>query len=270
MNWWKRYSQQLAMPWYDPSALIQPPPPNPDGLSPELLPYRQEIVEEARSEPVSQLVSNYMPATEADLLFILKASGSGWKKIEFSTGANPIFIIFSEDRGTTEVIEMGDFDRVRNAEEWVSNADPTDYIQFPEENFWSDIDGDYKVYHGTYEEHLPSIMKKGLLPMAETRGISNKNAPAGVYTSAEYETAANSYEVVIEIDVGAMKRNKYMPQAEMEEPVQEDQQRRILADFIGLYDYIGDESAYNSDGLREDTIVFYGRIPPRYLKVVTQ
>lgn len=273
VGWWSQHhlkiSQQLAMPWYDSKALIQPPSPNPEGLSPELLPLRQEIIEAAQTVAVAQLIQDYQPATEIDLIFMLKASGSQWNKITFPTGAEPIYAI-SGERGTREVIEIGRFDEVKSAEQWVNDVEPSDYLNIQEENFWEGVpDSGYVLYHGTYEERLPSIKKRGLKPDCETRGMSNRNAPCGVFTSTEFETAASSYEIVIEIDVSAMKRNKYLPEVAGEEPVQEDQQRRALADFIGMYEYIGDENIYNSDGLREDTVVFYGWIPPKYLKVVT-
>ena len=159
---------------------------------------------------------------------------------------------------------------ISEAHEWLSDqviyGRVEDYITSKDFNkeFWDEIDNDFFVYHGTSEERLNNILKNGLQPRDETRGIANRSTGAGVFTSSEPETPQNYYDIVLEINIGLMKRDEYMPNVSMEEPLQEAIAEEALASLIGIKDYY----AEREQGLDEGTIIFYGGIPPKYIKVL--
>ena len=63
-----------------------------------------------------------------------------------------------------------------------------------------------------------------------------------------------------------MKQDGYMPMVGMEEPIEEQELEEALAHKIGLEDYYSEIES--SDGLSPDTVIFYGVIPPKYLRVI--
>jgi len=142
------------------------------------------------------------------------------------------------------------------------------YDYYPEqdfnEEFWRGVYPGYKVYHGTTEENLPDIQQHGLEPRDKTRGISNRSTGSGVFTSDNVETAQYSYDIVLEIDVGQMKQDGYMPVVGMEDPVEESELEGALAHAIGIEDY----DAEHEQGLDPGTVIFRDVILPKYLRVV--
>lgn len=172
-----------------------------------------------------------------------------------------------------KVLVIDDFDYLspKNGREWVEDINEwrlSDYISLPDfnEEFWSGIGSGYTVYHGTSSERVDDIMVNGLEPRDETKGISNKGDGAGVYTSAEYDTAAYAYDVVIEINVSRMKSDGYTPHVRGEGPIEDGKIREAIAYRIGLEDYYSETDS--SDGLSEGTVIFDGVIPPKYLRVI--
>jgi len=163
-----------------------------------------------------------------------------------------------------------DGNSIQEAEGWLSDqviyGRVEDYITSKDFNkeFWEEIDNDFFVYHGTSEERVDDILKNGLQPRDETRGIANRGTGAGVFTSSESETPQSYYDIVLEINIGLMKRDGYMPNVSMEEPLQEAIAEEALASLIGIKDYY----AEREQGLDEGTIIFYGGIPPKYIKVL--
>lgn len=260
-SWYKKAQTQLAFPWGKevPMANL--------NLSPALQPYREEILQYGPEESAASLIDSYEPTTEGDLLFLLQASNEDFQKISFPTNIAPIYII-QNNGDTTLIIE--DFANTSEPEEWILNAEPYDYLDIKEENFWAEVPKDhYKLYHGTTEENLSNIMLYGLGPRSETRGISNRDMAAGVFMSATPEVADYSYEVVLEINISQMKNDKYMPRVSGEEPLEENKNKMRLAHYIGYDSYTGDESLYSSDGLSDDTIVMFEKIPAKYLTILT-
>ena len=155
-----------------------------------------------------------------------------------------------------------------NAEEWLYSIgnNAWQYIDIKDfnEEFWGDIGQGQFVYHGTREDRIDDVMREGISPMNETRGIENRSTGAAVFTSPLPEIASTFYEIVLEIDLGQMKTDGYMPQINKEEPVEEAEALSILANKIGLEDF---EAEYES-GLDPRTIIFYGNIPAKYLRIV--
>lgn len=167
-----------------------------------------------------------------------------------------------------DYINYSDFE---DATEWLDNLwsmQLDEYMPMEEDNYWEGVypsSGTYQ-YHGTSEERLSDILANGLEPRNETRGISNRSMGAGVFTSESYEAADAYYDAVIQIDVGLMKQDGYTPETSGESPIDECRQRSAIAHLLELNDYYCEPDS--SDGLAEDTVVFYGKIPPKYLTVL--
>jgi len=168
-------------------------------------------------------------------------------------------------------INENQFD-MTEAHDWLNNVNwygrVDNYVTMPDfsKEFWEGVTDGTKVYHGTSEEKLPIILEEGLSPMYETRGMSNRGTGAAVFTSSEQETAQYYYPVVLEIDVGQMKKDGYMPVVSQEEPIAEGEALNALAWKIGLEDY--QHEGDSSDGLDAGTTIFFGPIPPKYLRVI--
>jgi hypothetical protein len=60
-----------------------------------------------------------------------------------------------------------------------------------------------------------------------------------------------------------MKSNKYMPPVSLEGPVEDSQGYELLAYKLGIKDYYHEYE----QGIDEGTTIFYGGIPPQYIKV---
>ena len=158
----------------------------------------------------------------------------------------------------------------KDAEEWMWNiinggnawmyVDERDYSN----EFWNEIGEGSTYYHGTYKDKLDSILREGLSPMNKTRGMSNRFVGAKVFLSDQYETAWNHYEVVLEIDLGSMKRDGYMPKAELEEDVEEGEVVNALAHKIGLNNFHYDIE----QGMDPGIVVLDGGIPPQYIREI--
>lgn len=185
-----------------------------------------------------------------------------WEWIDFPTGVKIIVITINHNLYVFD----GSF---TEATQWVMDISDfylDDYFPMPEENFWDQIgEQEYKVYHATTEDNINNIMKYGLLPKNKTRGITNRGFPAAIFASDTYEDILNYGDVHMEIDVGQMKADGYMPDVFKEEPVTEAKQRETIAWRIGLRDFCTNDEIYN-DGIRESTVIFMGAIPPKYLK----
>ena len=61
-----------------------------------------------------------------------------------------------------------------------------------------------------------------------------------------------------------MKQDKYIVLVGKEEPIEEAEAREALANKLGIDNYY----AEYEQGLDPGTIIFYGNIPPKYLRVV--
>ena len=110
---------------------------------------------------------------------------------------------------------------------------------------------------------LLRIMRDGLNPMNETRGISNKSTGSAVFTSDNPEDT-DSYGVAIEINVGAMQADGYMPYVTQEEPVEEKNAKERMANMVGLEDFNWEVEG----GIYETTYIFHDAIPAKYLRVL--
>lgn len=255
------------------TAQKQPMPP---GGAWNLQPSLQNVDWEKAKQPITKTKSDSFEDQLAGSsgLFEIREAAKIWgyyvKVIHFFK-AEPIAVL--SNLSNNELLVIDDFAypalTIKEANEWINDLSDSDfdfYIDFPSKNevFWESVSDNYTLYHGTNKQNVSDIMKHGLKPRSQSRGLSNRGDGPGVYTSAEYETAAYYYDVVIEIDVGGMKNDGYTPSVRSEGPVEEAEKRSAIAWKIGLKDYRFDVE----EGIAEDTIVFEDVIPPKYLKVV--
>lgn len=201
---------------------------------------------------------------EQELYSVLNEIGAEHNKVEFDSGHNPIVVI--NYNGSDYVVDSFDQPSVVPAEEWLSNVDIFAYYPHFDFNkeFWNEVHQGEKVYHGTTKENVSKIMKQGILPTNETRGLSNRHTGPAVFTSMNPDSTGY-YAVTIEIAVDAMKADGYMPKASKEDAIQEADLYESLARKIGLEEYFHEVS---DSSLDPETVIFYGAIPPKYLKVI--
>jgi len=121
------------------------------------------------------------------------------------------------------------------------------------------------LYHGTDEDKVETILQQGLLPMDETRGLSNRSTGAAVFTSTDWDESGY-YDTVLEIDTEAMKRElppSSLPFAGKETDIAEGETREYLAHVLGDDDYHYDYE----QGMSPNTVILHGAVPPKYIKV---
>ena len=198
----------------------------------------------------------------------LNENGFTWENITLPD-SQLITVILN---GNVYVLNSFDYPEPKDGKEWIDGLCEHElYSYLPpdeDESFWDNIGAGYSVYHATTEDKLESILKEGLTPMNETRGINNKWTPAAVFASENSDDIDSYGDVVLEVNLAKMKTDGYMPTVSRETPVEEAQDKSKLAHKIGLIDYEPSEDYYSSDGIRDTTVVIYGTIPPQYLSVI--
>jgi hypothetical protein len=125
------------------------------------------------------------------------------------------------------------------------------------------------VWHATDDANVDSILADGLGPRNLTRGLTNRSVGAAIFTTMEKDQAfSGTYgNAVFEVDLNAMKKDGVLPDADLEPAVYEYQAQEILAHTIGLDDF---SPAAGGDGADDPaTIILYGHIDPKYLKLLT-
>ena len=263
MNWYKR-AQQQYFPFYNP-AVDQPI---------EQRNAYERLLQEDRATAIQDLtIEEFIEdhvKSEADLFQYFKEIGLSLDKIADFPNARPIYVFTGRDKIEYGVDEFPESPDIVKAHEWVNRIDDMyleDYVEITDANeeFWRGVGTGYTLYHGTTEENLDNIRQNGIEPRNQTRGISNRGTGSAVFLSSEPTTAQYHYDVVVEVNVGQMKADNYMPQVGGEEPIEESDQRSSLAWKIGLKDYYFEGDT--SDGLDPETVIFYGAIPPKYLRV---
>ncbi len=130
------------------------------------------------------------------------------------------------------------------------------------ESFWKAPE---LLYHGTSDKNAKSIMKIGLKPSFETRGLNNSHIGNAIFTSSNSEFVQDYGDVVIEINTIKMKEDGFMPEVNLEPEVLEYEHANILYGFFDI-EYSGDIS---DSGISPETIIIYEAIPPKYLKIVS-
>jgi len=255
MNWYK-IAQQMEFDFWKEPERDQYIDKRPEHLlpTPELGDMSlEETIEDAQNEK--------------ELLTILEHFADDWEFIDFPNKERIVSAIID---GNPQIITIGDEFEVEDPEKWLQNIDWSgnvyQYIDTGDfsKEFWDDVGEGFILYHGTSSDNVDDILRDGLNPRDVTRGIANRSTGSAVFTSDASETAQYSYDVVFQIDVGSMKTDEYMPEVSIEEPIQEAQWIEALAHKIGLEDYYSEVE----QGLDPGTVIFYGSIPPKYLKLI--
>lgn len=170
---------------------------------------------------------------------------------------------------TVYILTIDGYPEMEDASDWINKLHDweLDELMPPKDfnaEFWDGVTPGYYLYHATQDENLASIQQDGLNASDQTRGMSNRGMGNAVFTAPE-PTSIDSYGDTVQIDVGAMKAAGYMPEVSQESPFAAEAQKSALAYKLGIEDWIGGE--YGSEGLFEDTVAFYGDIPPQFLSV---
>jgi hypothetical protein len=145
-------------------------------------------------------------------------------------------------------------------------------IKFPDFNqlFWQ---YPRNLYHCSPKENLESIQKFGLQEKNETRGFSsNKYIGRAIFTTQEFEELdhlQSSYgELIITINTKQMKTDGFILEVEREPDWERAEKLTSILHKLGKDKY-EDASRYvdSSEGTSPFTVIVYGNIPPKYLKI---
>lgn len=192
--------------------------------------------------------------------------------VNFETGK---IIYLLEQKGDKDVYVMetwGNQPRITERKRFfygLSKRDLDEYFNDIDFNkqFWDDAHTGLVLYHATDEENWPSIQRRGLFARSETRGINNRGMDEAVFTSSDGDSLSAYGDCLIEIDVGKMKEDGYMPEVGPESPLADSYKYEGIAHKIGMEDY-SHSSEYQSEGVFDSTIAFFNNIPRKYLKRV--
>jgi len=241
--------------------------------------FSDEEMKETESYQYSDSVGDDLDdATDYnDIIRILYHHGMNFDDIQLANGEKILVVEGKEIKNKYNfraekplyVIDNFSYPQMIEAQEWIDNIDERnldEMIGLKETDPWDDIPFGHVVYHGTYKEKVTDILKNGLEPRNDSRGLSNRSMGSSIFTSADYETASYAYDEVFEINMGQMKSDGYMPPISGEHPLEESQKRSSLAHKIGFDNYISNE--YSSEGYSEDTIAIYGHIPKKYIRLI--
>jgi len=78
------------------------------------------------------------------------------------------------------------------------------------------------------------------------------------------EIASEHGSVLLRIDIPAMEKDGFLPEASLESPVKEKMVAELIARQLGV-----DGFYYEVEpGIYENTVVVFGVIPPKYIQVV--
>lgn len=232
-------------------------------------PYFKDWAKEKGLNP--DLLSELLQSSGASNIFevksLLNQFGFKWEELQLKDNLL-ILVSFGDDN---YVIDDFDDPELSQAEKWLSEIwdhnlySYVDYADF-HKDFWDGVGDGFHLYHATDPENKEEILKHGLQQMSKTRAINNRNMGSAVFTSENPDSIGSYGSLIFSIDVGAMKRDGYMPTVSMEEPFEDVKAREALAWKLGIQD-TNYSSEYASEGLYEDTVAFYGDIPPKYLSI---
>ena len=132
-----------------------------------------------------------------------------------------------------------------------------------------DLDVTNIVYHGTPSDNLENILEEGLVCMSESRGISNRNVGGAIFTSVEQDEVSSYGDAILEINLEKMKEDGVLPGVFQEPDIEYWKDCDTFAYKFGLW--LGDSVNYEYEqGMSPNTYIIMGRIPPEYIKVVSE
>jgi hypothetical protein len=201
-----------------------------------------------------------------DVQFLIDKYDASYNIIKWDGGAAPVYVIYNNEDYVVECGENGV--SVSEANQWVYDIvdlQLDSYIPAPDFNqeFWDGVSENQMLYHATDSENVKSILKHGLRISSKTRGLSNRYMGDAIFTSLNPEAISSYGDSIIQINVGQMKQEGFMPQVSGEDPLSEDQQRETIAYKLGLEDFHIEDRGW--EGLDPETVAFKDNIPPRFL-----
>lgn len=200
--------------------------------------------------------------TKEDVLTILNNYGYSYKEVK----GDIIVVAIGKDKF---IITDFEYPELKNAVDWLwqlSDDELENY--YPKNDFHTEFwDYPTPLYHATNDKYAEAIKKNGLSMMDKTRGISNRSTGAAIFTSTDPDDIGAYGSSVFEIDTSSMKRDGYMPNVSMENPLVYSEMRNSLAHLIGLDNFI--DEGETGDGLSNNTVIMYGNIPAKYLTLVS-
>lgn len=209
--------------------------------------------------------------SEQDLVNLFKLENKHnksffYEKVTFPS-SKTVYISGYKDK-TEYVYELsqGSYSR-KDANDWIADIGDSahEYFGFFSDDRFNKEFWQYPVplYHGT--KNMIKVLKMGLEPRYETRGISNRSTGATIFATTEPdETESYAQDGIVVINTDAMKKDGYMPFVSQEEPLQDSDQISAIAHKIGV-EYYPDEQ-YSSDGLSLNTVIIHGKVEPKYLR----
>jgi hypothetical protein len=199
-----------------------------------------------------------------EIVDFLSSNNVSYDLIDFPTGKKVI-------RVKDYIIDDFENPYLEKIDNWFYKIQDYNIDQFYEvkdfnQEFWDGLGNGFTLYHATHKENLQEILKNGILPKNNSRGINNRSTMSAVFTSDNPNDIRSYGDVVLEINMSEMKRDGYMPTVDKESPLSVSEYKNAIANKIGMEDY-HDEDSYASEGLYESTVVIFGKIPPKYIKV---
>lgn len=269
-SWYKIAVEQLNLPFQD-QVESEAPPSTLEIAEKQYLVQQEEMFK----KQFQGLPKNKKTLNEAidekegydSITRSLNLYGFDWDTVILPSGFKIIVVNIGH---ASYVIDDFDEASVTESNTWIEELSESDLYNFvpPSEDstFWDDVSDGSKVYHRTNEVFKESILKQGLTPQNESRGIANRDTGAAVFTSFNPEDTESYGNLLLEIDLGKMKASGYTPEASLETPVEENNTRERLASLIGTY--YEPSSDLSSEGIYDSTVIFYGVIPAQYINVV--
>lgn len=247
LNWYKIAQEQQMFKFYEgiePSEISI-------SKNPKTKEYLDELLEDCNS---------YI-----EIVNMLHLEGFDYREIELPNDKLIVINVQNE----TYVITDADYPEAKEASGWIDSLWESElYSYIPpkeDEDFWTSRERPSTAYHATVQENVESVLKNGLEPRNQTRGISNRGTPSAIFTSDNPDDIGSYGDYIFEINLDQMSEDGYTPHVEKESPVEENQMKTRLAWMIGLENY--EPQDYSTEGIYDSTIVFYDNIPRKYIKM---
>jgi hypothetical protein len=157
------------------------------------------------------------------------------------------------------------------ATEWVNSLSDDEVLAlYPDEgdeafnrDFWRSPS---ELYHFTTEDRVEGILAEGLGPRAETRGLTNRDVEAAVFTTTNPELSGYGEQQLV-LDMAGMKAAGLMPFVSAEPGHVQYELRGAIAARLGIEDYVYE--SIDPGAADPETIIVYGSIPPKFLRLGT-
>ena len=238
MNWYKK-SQQNTFDFHNTKS------------TPAFNPNFGSLLDEVRSKE--------------ELVILLNRFKMDWEEINLAETS----IIKVDMKPNIFIIDDFNYPTLHEANDWLYSIKIDDYIpprDFSKE-FWDGLGNNFVVYHATNRDNVESIQQNGINMRSESRGINNRNTGDAVFTSDNPDDISSYGDAIFEINLSNMKKDGYMPTVSEEEPLEEANRLDALARKIGLENF-NSADGYSSEGLYPSTIIIFGAIPPKYLRLM--